>query len=279
MVKITSVSDNTLEKVGEPSLKQYLNQIIDYVKTKEQPNKQITSNKLVETLFDTLLSHDFCYLTRTQVVPYTSQIIDAFQSATQKNKPLPMYLDLGPGYHAALEKSDPRRLSFEVDLGELLVLYQMRKFINRVNKIYPPGAEFNIIIDNVCAVYVNDINTKETEHYCSRFRELIREMNMEDHVKLLVESEHFNVSDYDVKPIPEDEIKSYELTKDEHENVERFIGRACSKEEAIRRILTYKQIGDRTDELFYSFFQHGVHMTQRASKHNDKLQTIPRRRL
>jgi hypothetical protein len=177
-----------------------------------------------------------------------------------------MYLDLGPGYHAALEKTDPRHLSFDIGLGELLVLYQMRKFINRVTKIYPPGAEFSIVIDNICAVFVNDMNTTETERYCSRFRELIRELNIQNEVKLLVESEHFSTSDYDIKSIPEDTIKSYTLTEDEHENVERFIGHTCSKEEAIRRILTYGQIGDRTDELFSNYFKNGVHMTQRASK-------------
>jgi hypothetical protein len=177
-----------------------------------------------------------------------------------------MYLDLGPGYHAALQKQDPRQLSFDVGLGELFVLYQMKGFIERATEIYPPGAKFNIIIDNVCAVFVNDISTHDTENYCSKFRELIRELDIRDEVKLLVESEHFSTSDYDVKPIPEEKIRSYQLTQDEHENVERFLGHSCSPEDAIRRILLYRQIGDRTDELFNNFFKNGVHMTQRASK-------------
>jgi hypothetical protein len=142
----------------------------------------------------------------------------------------------------------------------------MKKFINRVKQIYQPGAEFNIVIDNVCAVFVNDIKTSETERYCSRFRELIREFNVEREIKLLVESEHFNETDYHVKPLQEDDIKSYKLTEEAYENVERFLGHTCPREDAIRRILIYKQIGDRTDELFSNYFENAIHMTQRASK-------------
>jgi hypothetical protein len=239
---------------------------MDTIKRKGDLNSFPVTLVLPEELFNIYMSHDFCYLSRNQVTPYKDQIIEAFQSATQNNTPLPMYLDLGPGYHAALEDSDPRHLSFDIGLGELLVLYQIKRFSDRVSEIYTPGADFSIIIDNICAVFVNDIAIPETEGYCKRFRELIAELEMESRVRLLVESEHFGVSDYDVKPVSEDAINSTRLSENEYENVKRFLGHDCSIEEATKRTLVYKQIGDRTDELFYRFFRNGVHMTQRASR-------------
>ncbi len=244
----------------------YLKHVIEKIKKKSDTNPTQTTPASPEELFNILMHHDFCYLSRSQATPYKAQIIEVFQSATQKKVPLPMYLDLGPGYHAALEVSDPRHLNFDVGLGELLVLYQIKKFHDRVREIYPPGADFSIIIDNICAVFVNDIAIPDTEEYCRRFRELIAQLNMEDRVRLLVESEHFTVSDYDVKPISQEAIKSTSLSEDQYHNVKRFLGHDCPIEEAIRRVLVYKQIGDRTDELFSNFFRDGVHMTQRASK-------------
>jgi hypothetical protein len=255
-------------------IKQYLTKIIDFIKTKEEPNTQTWINP-IEYLFNTLVHHDFCYLTRTQIQPYKPQIIEAIKSTIQSKKPLPIYLDLGPGYHAALEKKDPRNLSFEVGLGELLVLYQMKKFINRVTGIYPHGAKFGIVIDNVCAVFVNDIPTIKTEGYCEKFRELISELGVENEIKLLVESEHFSTSDYDVRPVPEEQIKSHQLTEEDHDNCERFLGHKCTEEDAIRRILIYKQIGDRTDELFAEHFNNAIHATQRASKTTISFRPFP----
>ena len=230
---------------------------------------------LPERLFDTLLSHAFCYLSRTQASPYKEQIIKAFDTATKKKVPLPMYFDLGPGYHAALERSGKRQLSFDVGLGELLVLYQIRRFSGRIKKIYALGAEFSIVIDNICAIFVNDINPRDTEGYCRRFRDLISDLRMDNEVRLLVESEHFSVTDYDVKPISEEVIRSIRLSDDEYENVKRFLGRDCPIEDAIRRTLVYKQIGDRTDELFAKYFYDGVHMTQRASKSTISFRPFP----
>ncbi len=155
------------------------------------------------------------------------------------------------------------------------MIYQIKRFSDRVKEIYPPGVEFSIIIDNVCAVFVNDIDIRDTEGYCHKFRVLIDELEMNNEVKLLVESEHFSVSDYDVKPIGEDTIKSTRLTNDDYDNVKRFLGHDCTIEDAIRRTLVYKQIGDRTDELFYKFFKDGVHMTQRASKSTISFRPFP----
>jgi hypothetical protein len=86
--------------------------------------------------------------------------------------------------------------SFDVGLGELFVLHQIASFSRRVRGVYPPGVRFHIVIDNLCALLVNDIPAARTEAYCASFRELIEATVTSEVVRLIVEAEHFTIADF-----------------------------------------------------------------------------------
>jgi len=251
------------------NIESYIYNVVNMFINKPSKNYTNTYNikyeKLSEYLWDILVSHDFCHLSKTQVLRYKDPIIKIINNTIHIRTPIKMYLDLGPGYHAAIESSGKRHLSFDVGLGELLVLYQMKKFMDKVAEIYIPGAEFYIIIDNLCGHIVNSIKLQDTQSYCKKFNKLINELNMQTNITLLIESEHFTVDDYNLKTVPDRLANFTKLSDEELENVRRFVGYDCSMEEAVRRSLVYKNIGWVTDDLFSKYFNDGIHMTQRAS--------------
>lgn len=214
-----------------------------------------------ERVFEILTRKEFCYLTKSRVAPYKHDALGHISRAIARGAPIPFYLDLGGGYHASLA-ADGSNLCFEPGLGELLVMQQAARFHARVRELYAPGICFTIVIDNLCALLVNDIPTSKTEAYCAQFRRMVREARTDRWFSLLVESEAFRPEQYPSEGAIAAEVRP--VTELEHGNVERFLGRRCDAGEAAFRRARYAQIGARSEELLGSVID-GVHMTQRAS--------------
>lgn len=224
-----------------------------------------SSASIAEKLFRLLTSREFCYLSRRRVAPYRDTVAESLRRDIKAGRPLRFYYDIGGGYHACMDPWGECALSFETGLGELCVLAQIKSFHDQVVEHYAPGVEFHLVIDNLCALLVNDVPVQSTAGYCRRLRTLIAETGMESLVSVLVESEHFASSEYrlpSVEPILRDAPQS--LTRNDIENVARFLGRPCGVSEARMRIAKYRTAMMVSEEKLNTVID-GVRMTQRAT--------------
>jgi hypothetical protein len=182
----------------------------------------------------------------------------------RRGEPLEFWLDIGPGYRASL-RPGIAPLGFEVGFGELLMLTQVSAFLRRIAALYPPGARFRLVVDNLCGLRTNDVALERTIGYCDDLRRLIREMGLADEVCLFVESEAFSLAEYDAlleqveAPAP-----ALQATQAEVDNVARFLGRRCGANEAVERMRLYRRTG-ATTELLLGRVVTGVRLTQRAT--------------
>jgi len=215
-----------------------------------------------ERVFEVLTGRDFCYLSKARVAMYREDVVSRLAASVRKREPLAFYFDIGGGYHASIRPGS-EALTFEVGLAELFVLSQAAEFAARVSHIYPVGIRFTLVIDNLCALLVNDIPLARTLGYCAGLRELIRGVGLEDIVDVLVESEHFSPADLE-RIRTAAHCAPAAITRKQHENVARFLGRPCDEKEASERMRRYRQVIDASEQLLESMIP-GVHMTQRAS--------------
>lgn len=169
----------------------------------------------------------------THILPAVRQNLSRQLS---KGTPIRLFLLYNGGYRAS---SFPQHLSliFNPDQTELMLLYQIALLDQKITAVYEPGIEFFIVINNGVAQWVNDIPLADTENYVKQFRALIERMGGEHRVRILVQSEldgyepGFSFDPFQPEPL---------LSEKEHNIVERFLGRACSREEAARRSALYK---------------------------------------
>jgi hypothetical protein len=222
-------------------------------------------DSLTEQIFTVLTDRQFCHLSRGATAPYRDRTLSLLEERVRVGEPLAFWYDVGPGYHASLRPGE-LDLSFDIGLSELLILFQIVSFCQRVAELYPPGARFSLVVDNLCALRTNDIPVTQTAGYCLRFRELIRELGLDDRVGMTVESEEFDLDEYDdILAGIEPEQPAAPLSGDDLENVERFLGRRCSLGEAVDRADRYRRTGMVTEHLLLRVVR-GVRMTQRASE-------------
>jgi hypothetical protein len=221
--------------------------------------------ELASAIFSSLTGREFCYLSRSQSEPYRQGVEAILREQLARGEPLRFFLDLGAGYHATLRPGlEP--LSFDVGLGELMVLRQVAAFRQRVCQLYAGGVRFVLVIDNMAALLVNDISLDDTSRYCSQFRSLIDSMGLDGVVSLLVESEHFSIADFERRlAAPKYSApRGLTLTEGVYQNVMRFLGRPCAPEEALERALRYQPIIEASETLLEELID-GVHLTQRAT--------------
>jgi len=218
-----------------------------------------------EAVFRLLTSREWCYLSRQRVVPYHAQATAHVEKDIRAGRPLRFYYDIGGGYHASRDPWSEAELCFDVGLGELCILAQIESFHRAVLEHYAPGVEFHLVIDNLCALLVNDIPLDATTRYVARLRTLVEKRAPRARVKLLVESEHFSPSDYELPPLaPLMERLRPTVNASVIENVARFLGRPCGMEEALERLARYRAVTGVSEEHLESLID-GVHMTQRAT--------------
>lgn len=257
-------------------IERYLLGILSVVQRKDRIfSASRTSKKpIAEQVFEILTSRPFCYLSKIRSSRYAEQCIHSLNQAIGRDKPLPFYYDIGGGYHASIRPGQDE-LSYDVGLAELLIIFQIVSFISLIENIYPPGAKFNLVIDNVCAWLVNDISIEKTLFYCQSYRSLIDRLNLSKHVTLLVESEHFSPIDYSALDKRESDFSLNErLTLQDLGNVSRFLGRPCDSVEASERFSRYKRMSLSSERLLNTLI-HGVHMTQRATDTTPCFRSFP----
>lgn len=214
-------------------------------------------------VFEVLTSREFCYLSKTRVLPYQNGIIGIIEKIMRQGEPLRFYYDIGGGYHAAPRLGDG--LCFTVGLAELLLLSQIATFSCAIRAFYPPGVRFSLIVDNMCAFLINDIPLESTLRYCHSLNDLIRELQLYKEVDLIVESEHLSLDDFNQELMTAPMTSEISpLTGKQYQNVERFLGRQCDAIEASERTLKYKDVIHASERLLAPLVQ-GVHMTQRAT--------------
>lgn len=217
-----------------------------------------------ERVFDLLTDRAFCYLSKSRVARYRDAALASFEKDVGGGAPIHFYYDLGGGYHASL-RPGVDALNFDVGLGEWFALAQIARFARDVRAVYPPSVRFHIVIDNLCALTVNNIELPSTEAYCARLRQLIRALKLDGMIDLLVESEHLSPADYREQALAEDAPAVVAPPSPEQiENVERFLGRRCSTEETRERIRLYTCTGRVSDRLLALLIDR-IRLTQRAT--------------
>lgn len=217
-----------------------------------------------ERLFEVFTHREFCYLSRRGAAPYREQVLPWLMAAASRDEPISCYYDIGGGYHASVQPgiSD---LSFEAGLGELMILRQIARFSHLIARLHPPGIRFHLVVDNLCALLINDIPLANTLRFCSRLSTLIEETGMSRLVDVLVESELFSVDAFAERgPASDRSREPVTVGPKERENIERFLGRRCSDAEALDRARRYASIIHVSDALLADHI-HGPHFTQRAT--------------
>ena len=224
------------------------------------PDKQA----LADRVFSVLTNRKFCYLSRKRVECYRQQVVASLVRRIELGEPFRFFYDIGPGYHATTRPGD-LPLRFDVGLSELLILAQVHALCAKIAEIYPPGAKFWFVIDNLCALRTNDVPVERTESYVEMIRLLIESTGKTGEVDLVVESEAFDLEEYDnmLDSMPPGDLPA-EPTPEAIDNVARFIGKPCTPEEAAIRIERYSRTGPTTDRLVDRLVK-DVHMTQRAT--------------
>lgn len=257
----------TAEEQGEiPRLKAYLEAVVSNLRgaPDSAPPGVVEPAQAPQRVFDALTNREFCYLSKTRVAPYRVNVLEAVAEAQRRGAPVHFFYDLGGGYHASTQPGQ-EDLSFDVGLAELLVLGQISTFAARATRFHPPGVRFSLVIDNMCALLINDIPLASTLGYCGRLRGLIQELRCDDMVDVLVESEHISVDDFQrVQAQAVAHAGPIEVTRKQHDNVERFLGRVCDPAEAAERTRRYQAVIDASERLLEPLIS-GVHMTQRAT--------------
>ena len=219
---------------------------------------------LPRAIFELQTRREFCYLSKTQVQRYRAAAEAWIEQWVLRGEPVHYYLDIGGGYHASL-RPGVDDLCFDVGLGEWLLLLQIHRFNQRVCRVYPHGVRFSLVIDNLCALLVNDIEVVSTSAYCAKLRDLIARLGLASMVDLFVESEQFTAGDFRRLQIGTRAARCpQEVTSKEHETVERFLGRGCDLAEVAERTARYWEITGISAGLIDSRID-GLHMTQRAT--------------
>ncbi|MBU0586599.1 hypothetical protein KJ780_03735, partial [Candidatus Micrarchaeota archaeon] len=120
-------------------------QALAYVETRVQEITKRTKagslpkgkEPLEERIMGILCSREFNHLSKAQQREQNGNLLIAAQKKisdwVKEGAPLSFYLDLGGGYHAAIDPTNLNALTFTPGLGELLVLSQIKSFRDKVS--------------------------------------------------------------------------------------------------------------------------------------------------
>jgi len=219
------------------------------------------ASSIAESIFRAISGRRYCYLSRERSGIYRVSAVHSFSKHITTQQPIPFYYDIGGGYHAAI---DPNKLElgFAPGLGEMLIIRQISSLARELAPLYLYGIKFTLVIDNLCALLVNDIPLEKTEAFVDRLRAMIQSLDSPVEIDLLVESEHFSLADYDRWRSTGQVVSQLDYSA--VNNVARFLGRHCSAQEAATRINRYRHISEQTDRNINSLID-GIRMTQRAT--------------
>ncbi|WP_405242465.1 hypothetical protein [Lentisalinibacter salinarum] len=220
--------------------------------------------EVADKAFSILTNRKFCYLSKKRVDCYRENVVSSLRKRARSGGAFRFFYDIGPGYHATT-RPGLLPLSFDVGLSELLILFQIKSLSDRIEEIYRPGVHFWLVVDNICGLRTNDIPLEESGKYVARLRDLIEQLGMSSTVSLIVESEMFSLDEYDsLLEATSPSSLDQQLSEESVDNVARFLGRPCTRSEALRRIERYRCTSQVTDALVDRLVR-DVHMTQRAT--------------
>jgi hypothetical protein len=192
--------------------------------------------ELLDSLLRVLTHRRFNFQSQKNIHPdLIPQARERLQMQLQEGKPLAFYLLFNGGYRSWPFSEEPA-LTFTPDATEWMLLHQISMFQKQIKALYPPGIQFTIVVNNGVAHWVNEISIAKTAKYAEQLRDMIKTWGAEAGIRVLLQSERpsFNPLFQEFGTIPE-----RELWPKEHELVERFLGRRCSKEEALYRATRY----------------------------------------
>lgn len=184
-----------------------------------------------------ITSSDFNYQARGRIAHLKPDLLAAFEAAAISRKKLPIFLLLHGGYRAMVG-GDSLGHVFAPDITEVLLIYQISRLRRRISTIYSPGIHFSIVVNNGVAAFTNGIPYDKTNGYVACLRGLIEKLGAQDTVWVLNQSE---LGDFEQRMAGIEITPKREISEVGHRIVERFVGRACSVEEACLRAATYEQ--------------------------------------
>ena len=196
----------------------------------------LSPSDLIDNLIKILTHRNFTYQSKTTLEQLILQVRNILSGQTNLNKQIKFYFLYNGGYRASPLPND-FTLIFELDQTELMLVYQITLLNKKIKEIYEPGIEFSIVVNNGVAYWVNGISLTSTENYAKQLRKIIRLFGDESSIKVVIQSE---LNGFDPNFEPETFHSDIIFTEKEHQIVERFLGRHCNREEAIRRNEIYK---------------------------------------
>ena len=192
---------------------------------------------MTNALVDILVHRSFNYQSKKNSLHILPGIRQTMALSIALGRPIPFLYLYNGGYRASPFPNDSS-LIFNPDFTELMLLYQLALLHQKIRAVYSPGMEFTIVINNGVAQYVNDVPVVATEQYVQQLRAMINWVGAEKTVRVLVQSELQEIVAEEGSRIN----PSIPLLSDkEHATIERFMGRAISREEASIRALRYTQ--------------------------------------
>lgn len=218
------------------SVNSYLNKIVErvqliYENFKEKENINIIkfqNHVLAEKIIEILIKREFNFQSRQKIIALIPNIRRSLIHQLGKGGALEMYFLYNGGYRASPLASG-KRLIFEPDQTELMLLYQVALLQEKVHTIYRPGIKFYIVVNNGVAHWVNDTPLAATEMYARRLRQIIDWLGASEAVGVLLQSE---LTGFTARPELGKVDVPVEFSDKDQRIVERFLGRSCGLEEA-----------------------------------------------
>lgn len=239
--------------------------------TKQEIDFSKNSIEIADEIIKVLTSRVFCYQSKRNLIKIISEVRQNLVRQINNSSTIKFFLLYNGGYRVS-PISNKRSLIFEPDQTELMLLYQIALLKNKILALYGHGIEFNIVINNGVAKWVNDISTTDTENYVGQLRKMIAFFGAEKNVNIILQSEldcfnqGFTFETFQTETL---------LSKENHLLVERFLGRRCSEDEAKYRFALYNLAEKKWEEDLSPIIasQDGIIMRQVA--HPDMLSFRP----
>lgn len=242
---------------------EYLDNVMKCICDSEQ---QVDATKVhdvsAEEIYNILVSKEFNYQSKKNIAHLRNESIRIIAGYIEQNKPIKLYYSVGGGYKATINPKYLSSINYTLGLGELLIIYQVCRLEQRVKNIYSQGIEFNIIIDNGVANYVNDISIEMTEKYVSLYQKLIDYLGKSNVIKLIVQTRDLNWLK-ELRSIQIDKIDR--ISEDEYNNIKRFCGRECDREEALELQARYNAAMKFSVQLIRNHIGNSIWMLQHSN--------------
>ncbi|MFN3588980.1 MAG: hypothetical protein ACK4UP_06325 [Spirosomataceae bacterium] len=235
------------------------------------PEHTHTPAILADEILQILTHRIFNYQSKKNLTQVITKVKLNLEKQIANGSPIRIFFLYNGGYRAS-PFSGKQSLIYEPDQTELMLLFQITLLKQKIATIYPHGIEFFIVINNGVALWTNEIPLFETEKYANRMRGMIQFLGAEGDVHILVQSElpSFNPN-YSFTP----SHPRTKISEQDHLNVERFLGRTCSYEEASFRFTTYLQAEAKWAEDLSSIVTAKDALIMRQVAHPDMLSFRP----